>query len=156
MSSFYLDYHLNNPYNKELEGTMILTSPMDYESVCINGTTVQFLSGITLAVSTVNIFIFLFDLYIKYDIMSYESSHEPSKTKTIGDNSSQYEDDDVESYSQNEDNDDDDEDSDESQSQDEDQQEDDSLDEAEDKDEDEELETQSEPIKNVVNEHIVV
>jgi len=132
----------------------------DYNSVCIDGSTIQFLSGITLAVSTVNIFIFLFDLYIKYDIMSYESSYEPSKTKTIGDNSSQYEDDDVESYSQNEDNDDDEEDSDESQSQDEDddQQEDDSLDEAEykDEDEDKELETQSEPIKNVVNEHIVV
>jgi hypothetical protein len=59
---------------------MILTSPMDYDSVCINGSTVQFLSGITLAVSTVNIFIFLFDLYIKYDIMSYDPSNEKEQS----------------------------------------------------------------------------
>ena len=53
---------------------MILTSSIDYESVCIDSSTVRFLSGITLAVSTINIFIFLFDLYIKYEIMSYETS----------------------------------------------------------------------------------
>ena len=53
---------------------------MDYDSVCINGSTVQFLSGLTMALSTVNIFIFLFDLYIKYEIMSYDPSNDTSKS----------------------------------------------------------------------------
>jgi hypothetical protein len=42
---------------------------IDYSSFCIDGTSIQILSGITLAMSTVNIMIFLFDLYIKYEIM---------------------------------------------------------------------------------------
>jgi len=64
---------------------MILTSSIDYESVCIDSSTVRFLSGITLAVSTINIFIFLFDLYIKYEIMSYEASTRTDSNKVVED-----------------------------------------------------------------------
>ena len=150
---------------KILEGTMILTSPMDYESVCINGTTVQFLSGITLAVSTVNIFIFLFDLYVKYEIMSYESSHDPSKTKFVEHVESQQDDDDEddeddgEGQQDHENNDDNDESQQDDEDEDEDvesQQDDEDEDEDVESQQDEELDTQSEPIKNVINEHIVV
>jgi hypothetical protein len=59
-----------------------MRSLSNYDDFCIDGASIQFLSGITLAFSTINIFIFLFDLYVKYENMTAKKQVSFSKTVT--------------------------------------------------------------------------
>jgi nucleosome binding factor SPN SPT16 subunit len=65
---------------------------LDYSAVCIDGTSIQILSGITLAMSTVNIMIFLFDLYVKYENMMANKNMSEAFHYNVKTNAKQYHD----------------------------------------------------------------